>query len=273
MWRFGKLPALAVPLLGGCCDCSLWVPALLLPEANATEVPTNALLLSWQDAVSLYDLDREEQIELTSTTAALITGNVTFSTPVASLAPDTAYGVFRGTDIDPDPQWPEVTFTTGAEADLEPPGDVFIDTVDVHPYDRASLNLYGDNLGIFVRLSGPDDASMIEVQLAPADDFADAITTLPVIGGLHDPEVPVVFDIYSIDYLDGTKPNVGESVFLRARALDLAGNAGPWSETSATEVNACATTAGGGAWAAGLALLVGLTRRGRRPAPTGARPG
>jgi hypothetical protein len=146
---------------------------------------------------------------------------------------------------------PEEVWQIGEAADHEPPGEIEL------------LDMVADRLsGFGFCSSGP--GNIISVILSEAEDDSDLFYEIEVEreGGEVDPvlvERPSA-EIGTAVYASSVELDRGETVWLRARAVDAAGNEGPWTEQEEIRTDRramCATGPGGGAalWLIGAALL------------------
>jgi hypothetical protein len=144
------------------------------------------------------------------------------------------------------------------------PSFTVVDTPDDTPPATPAITLaerqrdvseWGTSAGIHVELAPVADASHYEVEIATSSDFSDAlrvVTTWPsaFIGrGLCSDSAP--------DY------DHGERYIVRARAIDVAGNASDWSHGGGPVTGCSSTGLAGSGLLVGLAALLGLARRRR----------
>lgn len=237
------------------------------PEDGATGVATDAApFLVFNQAPGLLRLlDEGTGAEVPVTIEQSTEGeqSVVRVVPVAPLEPlhtyvvdgDAWYGLVR---------FPSA-FTTGQGPDAEPPGPVALTDVGGGDFGDSDC---GYSLHLIPELGEAPADAFYEAQIAWAADFSGAAT----VSRADRDDVFV-----GLAACNGTTvPELqrGDEVWLRARAVDLSGNVGPWSEPFHVErvrrvrrgpvgPGGCDST---GAHAVGLGALVLLVRPGRRRA-------
>jgi hypothetical protein len=240
------------------CSCALGLDEAL-PGDGATGVALDAhpfLLFSAQPGVvSLRDAETGDEVP--SALERLTQGDqvVVRLVPEAPLEPLHAY-VLDG-DAGYGLAGFPITFTTGEAADLDGPEAIAVRDLDPAGI-RGDEGKCGDTLYLIAKLGGAPADAFYETQVAWTEDFSEPATVsgeratqILGRGGCWD----------SVPELER-----GDEVWVRARAADLSGHAGPWSaavHVPAVRVEGacgCASGPGGSAFAV-CAALVGLARR------------
>jgi hypothetical protein len=205
-------PLLLVPLLAGCCECVLVGPPndVVVPTAfQSGSVPTNVVgVLGMADGTSVEESVAAFVAEDGTAVLAVVTPVLTgidhwfeLWTPVEPLAPGTLY------DMGP------AVFTTAEGPDDAPPPEVPL-FVGEHGQDRCGPWL---QLAYDPNADGIEDVAFFETEVSEDEGFAEP---LRYFGGHWG-------GCYS---LDGYPWDPREDLWLRGRAVDLAGNTSAWSE-------------------------------------------
>ncbi|MCB9673863.1 MAG: hypothetical protein H6737_02040 [Alphaproteobacteria bacterium] len=210
-------------------------------------VPTNAVLL----VEHTFDATVDVEVELRDADGnpvgfSLERGHMhALLTPDAPLAPNAVYTLASAGDAE---GYLDVTFTTDAGPDTEAPEPPSLDDLS-RMRDRS---IWGDEKGIRVTLGESWGAAHYEYEISTDPDFANAHRyasrwTETVLGQrLCSTTFP--------DY------DPSERYYVRARAVDLAGNASDWATSDGT-VRGCATVVGNPGYAALLPFMLVLARR------------
>lgn len=241
------------------CGCAFGV--LESAPGEGAVIPTNASLYVLyadipQEDGHLTVMSSGQELPLIYADTKNGSTNSRWGTPAAELPPDT------------DLQWelwqgPLLTFSTGSAADHVAPsgGNTITDAVGF--YDKGSSSSCGGTVGVRVQLDPATDDSPVlyEVQIAHDNVFEQAVSTIlsttsRVVVGQE------VIDACVANYYE---LDAGDTVWVRGRSVDIAGNTNVWSDATEITVPTCsmaANTSSGFTWAA-LALL-GLRASRRR---------
>lgn len=252
------LPALALD----CAEVDHPVPA-----AGSLDIATSAAvthITQHPDATYIITDSLGAQVAHSVTKATQGSATVARLQPDAPLAPGESYTVTAmifGEDR-------EITsFTTGTQADIDPPTGGGIDQIDVTWQNDSD---WGPSRYLLVRLIDAEDANPLyyEVETASNEAFTDAHLIVSA-----DPNVLVGKGL-----CDFTWPDIPErtDLFVRARAVDVSGNATDWwvfddtvelSKSAAKQSQGetgCNTAPASGGWGLGALALLGLFGRRRR---------
>ena len=250
------------------CSCATGLDDAL-PEDGAVGVALDAApflhFSSDPGTLRLVDAATGADVPVTVDEVAQASHTVVRLVPTAPLEPLHTY------TIEGDPGYGRVAlplmFTTGEAADAVPPDAVTLG--DVEPISNTGGDSScGPALYLIAKPRGATPDAYFETEVSWTGDFSDAVAFRSAERGSH---------VLGWGLCDETVPELqtGDDVWVRSRAVDLSGNAGPWSDVA--EVRGvgggvfakagCASVGGapvaGGAL--GLALLgLGLRRRSRR---------
>jgi len=174
-------------------------------------------------------------------------------TPEAPLESNANYEVYEDWgDEDSDP-WTLAEFTTGADADSAAPERTEILKARSHR-DRAPSAACGGGVRLEIEVTAPEDGVLYEIEVIRESGEEQVFTFLT--------------DEWMMLGHGGCTNNVddltaGENLSLRSRAIDVSGNAGPWSEFAESRRAGCSSVGDAGlasGWLTLLALL-GLRRK------------
>lgn len=252
------LATFSLPLPARALDCA-WGPIHTSPENQSEQVPTNAVirvvyLYATIDDVplSLYDPHDEpvpSDIDLVSDGGA---GERVYTlTPAEPLDAATTYRLFA--DPDPDLQRPLSSFTTG-----DGPWTVAPSTPRVIDTSRDfGRNMWGSSRFHRLTVEAPEEPMFYEVDVASDPDFADERTVQ--VPGLRAEEGLSIR--IGTGLCGGNLPIERQDRWLRARAIDLAGNISGSSDVA--RVGGCSSIPAPLSALGALAVLglLGLRRR------------
>jgi hypothetical protein len=253
----GRLCAVAALVPTGCTGGLPDWPAnqVELPGWGASDVPTNVVPLAQLTADDPVEArftsgDTGAAIDADVATIETPSGYWAWITPSRELAPATEYRVRLLVPDDTTGTAAEgVGFTTGAGPDLDPPTGGALQSVEMR----------GDNLYVQVDdPAGPPGAAYIELEVASDAGFEDRLS-LPLVG--TSPDVAERFEVAALEFPDARWVERGDTLFFRSRAIDLAGNAGAWSDAVSARADSCATAPlGHSLLALGVAVLAVFRR-------------
>lgn len=250
-WMLASSDALACSCVGG-LDA-------VLPTDGATGVASDAVPFLVFDAPSIAATLRDAASGDEVPTTPLVTTEGEQS--VVRLVPNAPLEPFHTYVIDGDAGYGEasfpVTFTTGEGPDDEVPGAVVLRDVR-EPRSFGDDSECGGDIFLIQTLAGRPEDAFYETEVAWREDFSDP----RVVSGAEAQLLGRAGCTETLPELE-----VGDEVWLRARAVDLSGNVGPWTApvyvedvgVEPEEGRGC-DTSGGAALALGL---VGLLLRGR----------
>lgn len=246
-WLLSATPALA-------CSCAEGLDELL-PGDGATGVALDAApflrFSSRPGPIRLLDADTGEEVPVTVEETTEGTYTVVRLVPTAPLEPLHAYVIDGGADYGS--VGLPATFTTGEAADADVPGAVRLGSVE-EVRTSGNDNSCGDALYLITKPGGAPADAYYETQLGWVDDFTDAVSVASAARDLQ---------VLGHAMCGSAVPELahGDDVWLRVRAVDLSGNAGPWSDVTSVRsvgggpLGGCATTGGAPVGSLGLAIL------------------
>ncbi len=206
------------------------------PEHGAVDVPLNAVpMWLWEsgapvgEALQLVRLDTDEVVGSTTTwVESRGRQDYAFVTPGEPLLPETGYGLSHGG------AWRD--FTTGQDSDEEaPPTPEILALQGV-----ATPGLFEVECGIFyesscgtaafawLTLDEPVEPGLVEVEVVPDSDDDLVMTAYSSGTEVHAVEGACLSNMSRLEHENGGT--------VRVRALDLAGNPSPWTESRAFEL-------------------------------------
>jgi hypothetical protein len=238
------------------------------PVDGATAVPTDAaplvIFTAAPGEVWLLDAVTGAEVPITVEPTDEGEGTVLRLVPHAALEPQHTY-VIDGLSAYGLASFP-ATFTTGDGPDLEAPPAITLTGVDGGFY--GNNDDCGDSLYLRPQVSGAPPDAFYEAEVAHREDFSDAAT----VRRSDAAHLELGWGLCSTTVTDLAQ---GDEVWVRARATDLSGNQGPWSDVvhlesisdsdrRATAGCGCASRSTGAAGSLLLALAAaGLALRGR----------
>lgn len=256
-----SLAALSLPTAALALSCPSG-PQRVFPQDSASEVPTNVVIrVSYSGALmadspfSLYDQEDQEvpiEIDLASEGGA---GTVVYAlTPAELLSAQASYTLVLHGEVEVVPDTTVSSFTTGDGPLLEgPPAPQVIDTTR-----RVRRDQWGTWRRQSLIVERPDAPTFYEVDVAMDEDFSEIRTVqVPSRGVDEATEVRVDHGLCT-----GSLNLDRQERWMRARAIDLAGNMSSTSEGA--RAGGCSTLHGPlTPWGLALGLGVLLLRRAR----------
>lgn len=233
------------------CYCGLGLEGVLPEEGDV--IPANANLFELFSGDSPPDstlsvLATGDQIPLTYADTRSVDETARWVIPMGTLP--------LGTEL----QWDfgansAVTFSVTEQIDNTAPvgGDTILTARG--GYDSGSLTC-GENVWVEVNITEATDQSAVvyEVQVSGDDKFEGDVVNISSFDTLvHIGNVDICKTNYHLSPQD--------TVFVRSRAIDLAGNASPWSESTSTTVPRCALADNPASASMWLVLLLGAGLR------------
>lgn len=239
----------AVPLLAGCCECALYERQPFVSPQGWVEAPTNVVAVReqgawWNDGTDTAAGDTAEEGPPAFRSEA---GDVVVPavvTPVR-IGTDDWYELWEPIEpLAPDTKWiGPVAFTTGSGPDDTAPPPVVV----------SVANHGGDRCGPWIELgldSTDLDMAYAEVEISESEDMGEPLRWFG-----HRSRWGGCWPAREYPWDRRT------DLFLRSRAVDLAGNTSDWSEPFHYRAPACATGSQGSALGGWLALLLLRRRR------------
>lgn len=253
--------ALLAPPAARACSCAAGLSATL-PTDGATGIPTNAVplllySLSGPDSADAGIRDAQTTAELDVSVEDETFGDVVLRRvrPLEDLAPGTSYTLWSAYED-------AVTFTTGGAPDLGAPagGDVLSSSSDYNAGQGPGwTDTCGERLYVDLYLGQGQDDHPVWYQVVVARDagFASSVT-LPFVG---DENAAIGWGSCWTNLPDLDR---GERLWLKSRAVDVSGNAGPWGTTVSLKAASCTTGGDGRGTPLSVLLVLGANALRRR---------
>jgi hypothetical protein len=249
------------------CSCLEGLDEVRPPDGAVGVATDAAPFLLYSEApgpVTLLDAETGEEVPITVEQTTHGEAVVVRLVPNAPLEPQHGYVIDGGSDYG-FVAFP-VTFTTGDGPDADPPGPVALREVDEAGSPSTGKDC-GGTLFLIPKLGDAPEDAVYEAQLAWTEGFSDAATASAA--DRH----RVLLGQTGCGAATVPELERGDEVWVRARAVDLSGNEGPWSDVVHVRSvgggplgAGCAAVPGGSVWpgVVGFAAIgLGVTGRGR----------